>query len=221
MDEDTCATNFLIRDRRMQQLVKKKHEPITAFVDKVRQLHHEHGVSTILVLGGSGDYLDVADRVIQMIEFVPHDVTEQAMEVVKRDPSRRIAERDVVLPLPRRRCPSKDGLDTRNEHGHRRVYSPNPHELVYGRMKVDLNDVEQLLDSAQSKAIGLAIERAREYMDGKGLLEEIIGRLLSEINEKGLDVIDPRLTGDLAAFRGFEFAAVLNRMRDLRVSQTA
>ena len=66
MDEDTCATNFMIRDERMQALVAKENEPITAFVDRVRQLYDLHGISTVLVMGGSGDYFGVADCVIQM-----------------------------------------------------------------------------------------------------------------------------------------------------------
>jgi predicted ABC-class ATPase len=219
MDEDTSATNFLIRDRRMQDLVKKEQEPITAYIDRVRQLHDEHDVSTVMVLGGSGDYLSVADRVIQMIEFEPRDVTSLAREVVQRDPAGRRHEGTERLGLPVHRYPNAARLDTRNEHGHRRVYSPSPRELVYGRMSVDLTDVEQLLEPAQVKAIGLAIEYARESMDGKTTLKEIVEHISSEIDAHGLDLIDPRLTGDLAMFRGLEFAGVLNRMRDLQVTQ--
>ncbi|UCH63877.1 MAG: ABC-ATPase domain-containing protein [Fidelibacterota bacterium] len=219
MDEDTCATNFLIRDRRMQQLVKKEHEPITAFVDKVRQLYDEHGISTVLVLGGAGDYLEVADHIIQMIEFTPHDVTEIARQVVQENPSGRTHEGEERFELPKQRHPYWDGLDTRNEHGHRRVYAPNPHELIYGRMRVDLNDVEQLLESAQTKAIGLAIEYARKYMDGKTTLREVLDNVMSDLHEHGLDLLDPKFTGDLAAFRDLEFAAILNRMRDFRADQ--
>ena len=71
IDEDTSATNFMIRDERMQELVAKEKEPITPFVDKVRQLYQEYGVSTILVMGGSGDYFDVADTVIMMDTYTP------------------------------------------------------------------------------------------------------------------------------------------------------
>ena len=67
MDEDTCAANFMIRDRKMQDLVNKDDEPITPFIDRVRWLYSERGVSSILVLGGVGDYFEVADTVIQMI----------------------------------------------------------------------------------------------------------------------------------------------------------
>jgi len=220
MDEDTCATNFLIRDRRMQELVKKEHEPITAFIDRVRELHAEHGISTILVLGGSGDYLGVAHQVIQMLEYRPVDVTSQALKIVEENPSGRTHEGGEGIQRPRDRYPSAEGLDTRNEHGHRRVYSPNPNELVYGRMNVDLSDVEQLLESAQAKAIGLAIKYARKYMDEATSFDDVLQRVMSDIEDQGLDLIDPRFTGDLATFRKFEMAAVLNRMRDLQVSQT-
>ncbi|KAB1986390.1 ATPase, partial [Haemophilus parainfluenzae] len=73
LDEDTSATNFMIRDRRMQALIAKDREPITPFIDKVRQLYLDYGISTVLVIGGSGDYFDAADTVIAMDEFRPRD----------------------------------------------------------------------------------------------------------------------------------------------------
>ena len=81
MDEDTCATNFMIRDQKMQQLVQKDDEPITTFIDKAKQLYLDRDISTILVLGGTGDYFDVSDKVIQMNKYVPMDVTEKAQEI--------------------------------------------------------------------------------------------------------------------------------------------
>ena len=81
IDEDTSATNFTIRDRRMQALITKDKEPITPFIDKVRQLYTDYGVSTILVMGGSGDYFDVADRVIAMENYLPQEVTAQAKAI--------------------------------------------------------------------------------------------------------------------------------------------
>jgi predicted ABC-class ATPase len=73
----------MIRDRRMQQLIAKDKEPITPFIDKVRQLYTDYGVSTILVMGGSGDYFDVADTVIAMENFQPEDVTEKAQAIAQ------------------------------------------------------------------------------------------------------------------------------------------
>jgi predicted ABC-class ATPase len=115
----------------------------------------------------------------------------------------------------------KDGrrLNTPDTVLHPPMDAPNSHELIYGRMKVDLSDVEQLLDSAQTKAIGLAIEYARQYMDGKRTVKEITDKITSDLHEQGLDVLDPKFTGDLAAFRGFEFSATLNRMRNVQMRQ--
>ncbi|MDP6559575.1 MAG: ABC-ATPase domain-containing protein, partial [Candidatus Binatia bacterium] len=73
LDEDTSATNFMVRDARMQALVDKKNEPITPFLDRVRELYEKIGVSTVLIMGGCGDYFDVADAVIMMREYLPCD----------------------------------------------------------------------------------------------------------------------------------------------------
>ena len=111
IDEDTSATNFMVRDARMQALVAKALEPITPFVDRVRELYERFGVSTILVMGGSGDYLDVADTVILMREYVPEDVTEQARRIARAFPTER--RREVSQPLERlvERIPLAESLD--------------------------------------------------------------------------------------------------------------
>ena len=80
MDEDTSATNFMIRDELMQMVVHREQEPITPFVERVRALYDEQGISTILVAGSSGAYFHVADRVIQMDCYVPKEVTKEAKE---------------------------------------------------------------------------------------------------------------------------------------------
>ncbi len=219
VDEDTSATNFMIRDKRMQELVAKKHEPITAFVDRVRQLYKEHDISTILVMGGSGDYLSVADCVIQMTEFEPHDVSERARAIATRFTTERAPEGDHTFERPRLRLPMKDGLDPHNEYGHLRITVPEPRRLIFGRTNVDLSDVEQLVEKAQTKAIGRTILYAKEYMDDEKDLKQIVELVMKDIQREGLDVLDPNLTGDLAQFRGLEFAFSLNRMRSLEMRQ--
>ena len=84
LDEDTSATNFMVRDARMQALVQKEHEPITPFLDRVRELYERLGVSTVLAMGGCGDYFDVADRVVMMREYRPVDVTAEAEQIAGR-----------------------------------------------------------------------------------------------------------------------------------------
>ena len=111
IDEDTAATNFLIRDRRMQALVPKEREPITPLIDRVHSLHTEHGISTILVVGGSGDYFDVADTVIGMDAYRPRDLTGEAREVARRFDSRRVAEASGPARLEGRRTVDPASLD--------------------------------------------------------------------------------------------------------------
>lgn len=85
IDEDTSATNFMIRDGRMQRLIAPEKEPITPFSNKVKALYDDHNVSTILIVGGSGDYFDVADQVLMMDEYVLKDVTQQAKDIAQSD----------------------------------------------------------------------------------------------------------------------------------------
>jgi predicted ABC-class ATPase len=215
MDEDTCAANLMIRDHRMQQLVARKQEPITAFVDRVRQLYQKLGVSTVLVMGGSGDYLDVADCVIQMVDFEPQDVTNRARGIASALPSQRTRESSDDLPRPRDRSPDGKALDPRNEYGHFRISAQNAHHLVFGRTEIDLSDVEQIMEAAQARAIGRAMDYAKRYIDGHIPLREVVERVIGDVDRSGLDVLDPRYVGDLVGFRGLELAAALNRVRGL------
>ena len=110
IDEDTAATNFMIRDRRMQALVKSEDEPITPFIDRVRALYEDTGTSTILVIGGSGDYLEVADRVLAMIRYRPHDLSMAARDVVAAHPTGRVAATGAVAWPSRHRCPDPNSV---------------------------------------------------------------------------------------------------------------
>jgi predicted ABC-class ATPase len=112
VDEDTSATNFMIRDRRMQALIAKDKEPITPFIDKIRQLYHDYGVSTILVMGGSGDYFDVADTVIAMADFTPQDVTESAQTIAQAYVTDRTPEGGTAFGTITPRIPVAKRLDS-------------------------------------------------------------------------------------------------------------
>ncbi len=216
LDEDTCAANFMIRDKRMQELVRRADEPITSFIDNVRLLYEQLGISTILVMGGSGDYFDAADRVMQMIDFKPYDVTEQAKKVSVEFPTGRSFEGGESLERPKNRVPGAGSIDPENQYGKFKISASSPFDLQFGKQNIDLSDVEQLLETAQTKGIGRAINYAKKYMDGKRTIKQVIDMVMQDISEKGLDILDKRLIGDLAEFRGLEMAAALNRMRGFR-----
>jgi predicted ABC-class ATPase len=219
MDEDTCATNFMIRDMYMQKLVKKSDEPITSYIDKVRQLYLEKNISTILALGGVGDYFEVADHVIQLIKYHPHDVTAEAKDIIHNYPVKRIKE-DVEYPIqPKQRIPLGESVDPMSEYRKWRVYATEVNTLHFGRNKIDLTDLEQLIELSQTRAIGYAMIYARKYMDGERTLKQVMDLVMQDIEENGLDILSEKVSGHFAQFRAYELAFTLNRMRSFNVSQ--
>ena len=223
MDEDTCATNFLIRDARMQRLVPADHEPITPFVDRVQDLRVGLGVSTLLVLGGSGDYLGVADTVIWMDAYRPQEVTARAHQIAAEvgPPRASVPPRPIAAPPGRIPDPASVSAE---RGGRDRVRAHGTEEISFGHEAIDLRAVEQVVDGSQTRAIGalLAHAVARGYLDGRRAIAEILALLDADLDRAGLDLLAQRPgehPGDLARPRMLELAAALNRLRTLRVRQ--
>jgi predicted ABC-class ATPase len=219
IDEDTTATNFMIRDHRMQELVSKRNEPINPFIDKVRSLYRDHRVSTLLVVGGSGDYFDVADRVIRMTEYKAEEVTEEAKEIAERFETGRVSEGGDFFGILTERIPVKDSINSSYGKRKARVSHKGLHSITFGKNLIDLGAVEQIVDSSQTNAIGDAIEYSKRYMDGVKTLREITSIVMMDIARSGLDVLKKKVVGDHAEFRKLELAAAINRLRTLQVEQ--
>ncbi len=221
IDEDTAATNFMIRDRRMQELVPKEGEPITPLIDRVRSLWETRGVSCVIVLGGSGDYLDVADTVIAMKDFRPSDVTADARRVASELPTGR--EREAPGPLEpfQTRLPNPTSVDPSTAKRETEIKVFPGRSLVFGNERIDLSSVTQLVSRAQTLAVGRGLLMARDrFMDGRRSVSEILTLVMKVIEKEGLDELDDRGVGDLAQFRPMELTAALNRLRTLEVSTT-
>lgn len=212
LDEDTSATNFMIRDARMQALIAKEKEPITPFLDRVRELYELFGVSTVLVMGGSGDYLEVADTVIAMDHFRPLEVTSRAREIVKALPSRRRPER----PGPFERIPARRVLSDNLPLKGIKLKVLGLEALSLNREKIDLSAIEQLVCPDQVRTLGLALLKVREKLYAGKLLYEAVLEVEEEIKRRGLLGLAEEARGDLAFVRRFEIAAALNRLRTLK-----
>lgn len=217
IDEDTSATNFMIRDHRMQELVSKDKEPITPFIDKIRQLYQDHGVSTILVIGGSGDYFDVADHVICMVEYRPYDMTAKARAIAERYKAERKPEGGDSFGDITPRIPRASSFNPQKGRKPVKISAKALKSLLFGTHHIDLSAVEQLIDTSQTNAVGYAIHYATRYMDGKRTLAQVVEAVLDDISREGLDVLLFQSAGNYAAFRGLELAAAINRLRTLRV----
>lgn len=216
VDEDTSATNFMIRDHLMQQLVPKKREPITPFIDKARQLYEEMGVSTIIVVGGSGLYFDIADRVICMVEYLPQDLTERAREIMDAHPRERQREGGDQFGELSPRYPLAGSMDA--QRGRReKVRARGVDQIQFGTTDIDLSSVEQIADGSQLNAIAAAILLARTHMDGQSL-RETADRVLQEVERNGLDTLSRDKLGHFAQFRRMELMAAISRLRTLQLA---
>ncbi len=218
IDEDTSATNFMVRDERMQELVAKDREPITPFVDKVHKLYADLGVSTILVMGGSGDYFDVADIVIMMDNYQPLCVTQHVKEIAARHVSRRVDEGGDTFGEVTPRRPLSASFDPSRGKREVKIDAKGSRTILYGTTSIDLSCLEQLVDMSQTRAIGRMIHYYSEkYLHSSRSLKEGMELVMKDVEEMGLDCLIPYRVGNLAMPRVFEVAGAINRMRSLKV----
>jgi predicted ABC-class ATPase len=217
IDEDTSATNFMIRDERMQELVAKEKEPITPFVDKVRQLYRDYGVSTILVMGGSGDYFDVADTVMMMDAYTPRDVSVRVREIIQKHETKRLKEGGTHFGPIIGRTPKARSFDASRGKRDVKIDVKGLHTLIYGTTPIDLTGLEQLVDTSQTRAIGdIILYYSERYAGKEYTLREGLEKLFEELQKHGLDMLSSRKMGNYGMPRIFEVAAAINRMRTLK-----
>ena len=221
MDEDTCATNFMYRDKKMQKLIKRNEEPITPFIELVRDLYHGKNISTIIVMGSLGKYFDVSEKIIRMKNFKPIDVTKQARKISGKLPIKKMSNAAEQKFNFLRRFPISSSVVPYNKQKKFKINAKEVHQLNFGDQKIDLTDIEQLVELSQTKALGYAISYSKKYMDGKTNIKNVVDKVVNEdIKEKGLDIIsDKKILGDFGLFREIDLALVLNRLRGFVVYQ--
>ncbi|MDG2303675.1 MAG: ABC-ATPase domain-containing protein [Candidatus Binatia bacterium] len=222
IDEDTAATNFMIRDARMRRLVPAGREPITPFLDRVRSLSDECHVSSVLVVGGAGDYLDVADAVVLMDTYAPTDATAAARSVAMAlplvdDAAPRSAD-PWMAPVPRR--PRPQSFDPRRGRKEERVRSRSTRAIEFGSEEIDLSLVAQLVDPGQCRLIGdVLLDLSRGRCDGSASLAELLDQFEEACLVSGIEAVAETSFGDRAGVRRFEIAAAINRLRSLRIDR--
>ena len=212
LDEDTCATNLLIRDQRMRALVSSEREPITPLVDRIRALHRERGISTLIVMGGSGDYLDVADQVLIMDSYRLVDATAQARQVCASQP--RVDTSLPDFPLPARRLPQRPEAKRR---GPSRTRALGTQRLVLDRHEVDVADVSGLVDEGQALAVAWALRALLErHFDGRTSLPQALAQVAKRLDDVGLDAPGEAHPAFLVRPRLVDVGAAVNRLRSLQ-----
>ena len=215
IDEDTSATNFMIRDQLMSQVITPFEEPITPFISRVRSLYTDLGISTVIVAGSSGSYFHVADRVIQMKEYVPYDITRKAKQAAEAFPS--MTGEKVPFPsFTKRRVPKPDPAIQKEDRV--KLKAMGTSELMLSRECVELRYLEQLKDQEQTLALAYLLRYVeKKLFDGKKSLEEIGMLLEKQLREQGMESMFERgeTIASLARPRKQEIMACINRYRRL------
>ena len=228
IDEDTCATNFMIRDALMEKVVRREQEPITPFLNRIRPLYEEAGISVILVAGSSGLFFEKADLVIQMDNYLPCDITERAKDAAREAAAGGAAAQETLPPLPDfHRCPKGErggsrqygGERQRDGERRRKIKVTGIDEFLLDRESVRLGQVEQLADREQTAALGYALLYLEEKVfDGRTTLREAVEKLRELLEKEGLEALSGggRTVPSLAMPRVQEIFACVSRYRGLR-----
>ena len=227
IDEDTCATNFMVRDAFMQRVISSDKEPITPFTARARELYEKSGSSTILVAGSSGAFFHIADTIIQMDNYHAVDITDRVKSIAAEFPlpkdtvsaytepaSHRIMTKD-PQGAPKRRD-YRTGAVKQNEPDTLKVKLLSRDSFLIGKQTMDLRYVEQLIDSEQTAALSMLLKYTVEHLiDGKRTVMAIVDELYKLYEKNGFSVfMDGRpLSGGYAMPRRQELAACLNRYR--------
>lgn len=216
IDEDTSATNFMIRDDIMQQLVVKEKEPITPFIDVAKSLYKQLGISTILVAGSCGDFFDIADLVIQMDSYEPYEVTAKAKELSR---GKVILRDDLDISIDFGRVLDKGSI-SEGPKGIK-IKTLGKDGLSINKENIDLKSVEQIVDGEQINTIGMAIKFIEDKYSGKDLtIEKIVDEIEKDITKNliGIDNIKGG-NGSLAMPRKQEILCAINRLRTLKIKK--
>ena len=220
MDEDSSATNFLIRDKRMQELIPPEKEPITPFIDTARTLYQRKGVSTVIVTGGSGDYLDIADSVILMENYKAFDALERAKQICKAYPNSHINRFDGEI-RTRKRVPMTGSVDASRRKRDIDIKTAEK-GIEFGRDRIDLTAWEHIVDQTQYDTLGdcLAYAAKMEYFNERNGVVAILDLIEGDIRKHGIDALAKELYPEWhygCEVRRIDIAAALNRLRSLKV----
>ena len=216
MDEDTCATNFMVRDALMQKIVSEEEEPITPFSDRMRALYEQSGISTILVAGSSGAFFSQADTIIQMDQYEPKDVTDKVRKIVPFQ-ERKSDTSVVVCPNQDRRLP-RPGSDFKEQRGRIKHKNLGTEGFLIGHGETDLRLVEQLADKEQSECLACTfLWLAKGEMNGRKNVAALVNDWEQVFRKEGFGMYreNGQISGNMAKPRKEELAAAISRCRGL------
>ena len=217
IDEDTSATNFMIRDELMQRVIHREMEPITPFIERIRELYENYGISTVIVAGSSGAYFHIADSIIQMDRYVPKDITVRAKKEAENFPQISVPEQPAEKPTYDR-VPRPDKAFRGNDRI--KMKTMGKESVMINRDTIDLRYLEQIADNEQVAALGYCVRYAQKHLiDGKKNLIQIVDELEEVMQNKSLAELceSTSSVSCMAVPRRQEIFACFDRYRALRL----
>lgn len=219
IDEDTSATNFLVRDAFMQRVVSGDQEPITPFIARVRDLYEKVGISTILVAGSSGAFFHVADTIIQMDAYRPKDVKMSVEALLPEYPPADLCSNaePFTLPTEKRmfvmeRKIKRHGRGEREERIKTKVMGTDGFSIEHNI--VDLRCVEQLIDTEQTAALAAILKHIVKKGSICMEMQELVAEISTLLKKKGMAAfVEGALSCGYAYPRKEEIYLMLNRFR--------
>lgn len=214
IDEDTSATNFMIRDELMQKVICREEEPITPFIERVRSMYDDLGVSSIIVAGSSGSFFQIADTIIQMKEYIPYDITERAREAAASYPA--LKQQEHFPASDNMRAPKANQALKKDPRLKMKTMGTN--EMLLAKDAIELRYLEQLIDPEQTNALAYALKYLElNRMNGSRTVPQLLDDIEALTASKGLSALYDKeyVRSGLAMPRRQEIAACLNRYRKL------
>lgn len=217
IDEDTSATNFMIRDELMQRVIHRDMEPITPFIERIQELYESYGISTIIVAGSSGAFFHIADCIIQMERYIPKDITAKAKKEAEGFPVLTGPEGRAKAP-DFARCPKANAAFKGNDRI--KMKTMGREAVQINRETIDLRYVEQITDSEQVTALGYCMRYAQKHLfDGRRTMRQAVAALTEKIEKDSLESLceSSSTIANMAVPRAQEIFACFNRYRGLKV----
>lgn len=217
IDEDTSATNFMIRDELMQRVIHREMEPITPFIERIRELYEKYGISTIIVAGSSGAYFHIADHIVQMDKYVPKEITAFAKKEAEKFPALECPEENAHQP-EFTRCPGQNKIFRGQDRI--KMKTMGREAVQINRETIDLRYVEQITDSEQVSALGYCVRYAEKHLfNGRNTVQQAVVQLEQKIQKDGLAGLceSSSSVAALAMPRAQEIHACFNRYRGMEL----
>lgn len=214
IDEDTSATNFMIRDELMQKVICREEEPITPFIERVNSMYQDLGISSVIVAGSSGSFFQIADTIIQMREYIPYDITAKAKKAATDYPALTISKQ---FPESESKRMPKPNTALKKEQ-RLKMKTMGTHEMLLAKDSIELRYLEQLIDSEQTNSLAYALKYMELHlMNGQKTIPQLLDSIEKLVEEKGLEALFDReyVRSSLAAPRRQELAGCINRYRKL------